>query len=341
MSEKKPPQRRWLLYILIPLVILVVLYALDLDDLFSAFRRVHWGPFGIGATAIAAGLILISVRWRFLLSNQVSFLKVFHSDGISYMIRMFTPVYAPVLRVATIAMSTPLTVSQATPPMMVERILEILMRFVALVLATILVSASNIAPEWVILWVLLLGGLFAGLVFFSNRAEDYLPRLTVWLARLPRLDEERLQGPMANLGEGLASVGTTWRLIFGLLLSLAVWGCFLVGHALVLDSLDFLILNWTEKFAISAAVLVVLPPSTPAMIFVYQGLIVAILLPFRFTNSSNLVAYGILLFSVQVVFWTLSGLWGWKRTNMPIRELIKLPGFKRDGDEEGAPEPEE
>lgn len=149
------------------------------------------------------------------------------------------------------------------------------------------------------------------------------------MARLPRLDEERLKAPMDNLGKGLTTMGTSRRMILSLLLSLLMWGLFLAGYALLLPSVD-INLAPDEAFAVAAAVLVVLPPSTPAMIGVYQGVMVAVLTPFGIADTGFLVAYGIITFAVQVIFWVMTGLWGLGRTRLNIRELVKLPGFKND-----------
>jgi len=339
MTEKKKRSRIWIAVILVPLAILLLLYILDLGDLMAAFRRIRLDTLALGGAFMVIGLVLISVRWRYLLDNQVVFRKVFHSDTISYMIRMFTPVFVPVLRVATLSMTTEITAEGATPGIMAERLLETIMRLIALVLATVLVSTTNIAPGYVLIWVALLAALFAGIVHFSNNAEDYLPRLTTWLAHLPRLNEERLQGPMDNLGRGFSTVGTSRRLLISLLMSLLMWGCFLAGHALLLDSLD-LGLNWTEAFAIAAAVLVVLPPSTPAMIGTYQAMMVAVLVPFGFTNTNNLLAYGILTYAVQMLFWVITGMWSLRQTPLKLKELTKLSSFRSDSDETKADESE-
>jgi len=319
-------KRGWISVAVILLVVILLAYVLDLGDLLDALRSILLQPLTLGGLFIMAGLVLISVRWRYLLAQRVSFMEVFHSNTISYMIRMFTPIYEVLLRVATLSMTTSLSVSQATPAAMAERLLETVMRIIALILALVLVSTTKIASGWVILWVFVLAVLFVGLVRFSNHAEEYMPRLTTWLARLPRMDEERLEGPLSSLGEGLSTVGTTRRLTLSMLLSLLMWGCFLIGHALILDSLDILGLNLGEMFAVSAAVLVVLPPSSPAMIGVYQGMMLAVLLPFQITDANTMLAFSILVFAVQVVFWVPTGLWSWKRTDLPIRDLIKRRG---------------
>ena len=330
MNKERGSPRRALITILIVILVLIVLsFLVDLDDLFDAFRDLKWVYLALGALFMVPGLLMITVRGRYLMDNRAGFLTTFHTDAISYMIRMFTPVYVPVLRAATFSMATKTPVSEITPALMAERLFEVIMRLVMSVLAGVLISTSGVAPAWVIFWVVALGGLFAGIVFVVNRVDEYLPRLTTWLARLPRLDEERLKAPMDNLGKGMTTVGTSRRMIFSLSLSLLMWGLFLAGHALLLAAAD-INLALDESVAVAAAVLVVLPPSTPAMIGVYQGVMLAVLTPFGIADTGFLVAYSIIVFAIQVIFWLVTGLWGLGRTHLQVRELIKLPGFQDD-----------
>ena len=78
---------------------------------------------------------------------------------------------------------------------------------------------------------------------------------------------------------------------------------------------------------LAAAALVVLPPSAPAMIGVYQGAMVAFLLLFRIADASTLTAYAILVFAVMLIIWLILGSWGLIRSQLNLRELIS---FTRD-----------
>ncbi|MEJ2350524.1 MAG: hypothetical protein P8Y03_12115 [Anaerolineales bacterium] len=84
------------------------------------------------------------------------------------------------------------------------------------------------------------------------------------------------------------------------------------------------------------------PPDLPgsltdlhtAMIGVYQSVMVALLAPFEIADGNRLLAYGLVVFGAQLMFWVATGLWGLSRTHLNVRELIKLPGFKGDPGEE-------
>jgi uncharacterized membrane protein YbhN (UPF0104 family) len=323
MKKNKSRRKTWFSVLLIALVIILLLTLVDVGAVLDALRLADLGLFAIGALILLAGFLLISVRGRYLLGNQSELLTTFNTDSISYMIRMVTPMFVPVLRVATLSMATPLTVSDITPGMMAERVLELVMRFVFLVLAAILIAVSDVSSAWVILWVALLFGLVALVIRFGSHSDEYLPRLSHWLGQFQRIDEERIRDPLTRLAIGLKMVGSTRRMILSLLMSLLMWGLFWVFYAVMFASLDFG-LNTEEMLALAAAIMVVLPPSTPAMIGVFQGILVALLVPFRVADTPTVTAYAILVFLVMMVLWTILGIWGLRRTRINIREIVKF-----------------
>lgn len=83
-------------------------------------------------------------------------------------------------------------------------------------------------------------------------------------------------------------------------------------------------MNIRQIVAMSATVLAILPPSTPAMIGVYQGIIVAILLPFGFFDVNTATAYALLMFGAQLVVWSILGIWGLRRTDIKISKLSQV-----------------
>ena len=337
MEKKKSRRKTWFIVLMIALVVILLAIFIDFGAVLEALGQADLGILAIGALILLAGFLLISFRGRYLWGNQPEFLTTFHTDSISYMIRMVTPLFVPVLRVATISMATPLTVSEATPGMMAERLLELVMRFVFLVIAAVMISVSEVTSGWIILWVLLLLGVFYLVIRFGSHADEYLPRLSAWLGHFERIDEERIRDPLTRLGVGLKMVGSTRRMILSLLLSLLMWGLFWVYYALMFEALDFG-LQVDEMLAISAAIMVVLPPSTPAMIGVYQGIMVALLVPFGVADTSTITAYAILVFLVMMVLWTILGVWGLRRTRLNIREIVKFDKtMPEDGSEEELP----
>ena len=323
MPEKKKTRLTWLPYLILLLAVLLAAYLVDLNDLIRVLENVRWDSFVLGAVCMVIGLILIYLRWWYLLSKSVGFSKVFYSDSISYMIRMFTPIFLPVLRVVTLTRITPLTISQATPPMMAERLFELLMRFLAIAFSIALVYTTRKITGLIIIWALLLALIIYGLERLTSHAGEYMPRIRSMLKRLPRLKQEQYSGPLQELGEGLQTLGSRTRLTVGLLFSVGMWGFFLVAQALLLDALRFN-LNTNEALAVSAVILVAVPPSSPAMVGIYQSVMIALLAPFDFAEGNRLLAYSIVVFAVQAIFWVATGMWSKSRTHLGVREMIKI-----------------
>lgn len=323
MEKKKSRKKTWFIVLLIALVVILLAVFIDFGAVLDALGQADFGILAVGALVLLGGFLLISLRGRYLWGNQPEFLTTFNTDSISYMIRMVTPLFVPVLRIATISMATPLTVSEATPGMMAERLLELVMRFVFLVIAAVLISVSQVTSGWIILWIVVLLGVFYMVIRFGSHADEYLPRLSHWLGRFERIDEERIHTPLVRLGVGLKTVGSSKRMIISLMMSLLMWSLFWVYHAIMFKALDFG-LNTEEMLAMAAAIMVVLPPSTPAMIGVYQGVMVALLVPFGVAETSTITAYAILVFLVMMVLWTILGIWGLRRTKLNIREIVKF-----------------
>ena len=324
MEEQQPRKKTWITIAVITLVIILLVVFVDIGAVMDTLRGVNLGLLILGGIILLGGMLLISARLQYLLGTEVGFPKVLNADGISYMIRMFTTIFLPVLRVATLTATTPLTAAQATPAMMAVQLTEITMRFIALILAAFLIFKSEITSGWIILWIVLITGVFGLLVRVSSHADDYLPRLISWLGRIPRVEEERIKGPITSLGRGLATTGTTRRLLVSLLISLVMWSSFLIFYAMMFEALGFGV-NLEESLALSAALLVILPPSTPAMIVVNQAMMVVFLIPFGIADTSELTAYAVLVFGVQLVIWTILGIWGLRRTNLKVRDVIRMP----------------
>jgi hypothetical protein len=193
---------------------------------------------------------------------------------------------------------------------------------IALALTLLFISNAPLS------WGLVLGGilfiltLFGLTVLLVRNVESILPKVSGIIIRLPGMNEDRLQGIMSNLKQGFVTVGSTRKLFFALLISLVMWTFSLCFYALSFSALGLRV-NTHEMFTMAAARLTILPPSIPAMIGVYQGLIVAVLLPFGYLDVSELTAYVILIFVVQLVVWLSIAIWGLRQKNIKFGEVIQ------------------
>lgn len=315
----------WLTIVAVILIGVVLLILVDWRTVLLVLKRADLVVLLLSVLVLIAGLLLISVRWRYLINNQVAFTKVFQIDSVGYMIRMFSPIYVYITRAAITSAKTPLSVSDLMPATLAERLFETIMRLVSLLVAGGLISATKVAPVSVILWLGVFTLIFILITRAANRSEEYFPRLSSWLKHIPRLSEKQVDGSLSSFQSGLETIGSGKRLLVALAISLAMWGIFLVYHALVFSALHFS-LDLKETLALSIAALAFLTPSNPPMIGVYQGMLLVVLTPFGLLDSSELVAYALLAFGLQLVFWCLSGIWSLKCLHLNIHEVLHLQG---------------
>jgi uncharacterized protein (TIRG00374 family) len=278
------------------------------------------GTLSFGVVLLLLGIVLIAFRWRFLLPEKPSFEATFHTNSISYMLKLLLPIPQAVTRLTTLSLASSISIYQSAPVMLIERFLEMIMRLVALLLAIVLILEF---PLWITglgIAAILLLAIPSFLVWFTRNASTTVPRLVERSVRIPGLNKERLIQAMVDFQENVSTMRAARGLTTAVLYSLGMWGLFLLFYASGFLSLG-LRLDSREIIAMSAIVLAVLPPSTPAMIGVYQGIIVAILLPFGFFDVNTATAYGIVVFGAQLVIWMVLGIWGLKRTGLKIRKL--------------------
>ncbi|MEJ2711190.1 MAG: lysylphosphatidylglycerol synthase transmembrane domain-containing protein [Anaerolineales bacterium] len=278
-------------------------------------------------------------KWRYLINDQIAFSKGFQIDSVGYMIRMFSPIYVYITRVAITSAKTPLNVSDVMPATIAERLFEMIMRLLTLLAAVGLISTIKIAPGSVILWLGVFMLIFVLINYIANRSQEFIPRLSSWLKHIPRLSDKQVDGSLSSFQGGLETIGSGQRLLVALAISLAMWGVFLVYHALVFSALHFR-LDLKETLALSIAILAFLTPSNPPMIGVYQGMLLIVLTPFDLLDSSELTAYALLAFGVQLVFWCLSGIWSLRRLHLNIREVVHLPSSNLIAPEQDQESPE-
>ena len=81
-------------------------------------------------------------------------------------------------------------------------------------------------------------------------------------------------------------------------------------------------LSQGEMLTLAMAVLVVAPPSAPSMPVIYQGVVIGILALLGITDVETIAAYAIAVWLVQFVYLLGLGIWGLKRTDLKLKELV-------------------
>jgi len=118
----------------------------------------------------------------------------------------------------------------------------------------------------------------------------------------------------------LDHIGSTRHLIVALLISLVMWIFFLVFQMLCWEAMR-LRLTAEDMLILSLAVLVIAPPSSPAMPGVYQGVVIAALTLIGITSVETNTAYAIITWVVMLLCLLVLGTWGLMRTDLQLKKL--------------------
>jgi hypothetical protein len=111
-------------------------------------------------------------------------------------------------------------------------------------------------------------------------------------------------------------------LLVGLLLSIVTWSFFYLYHILALAALDH-DLPAATMAGMAMLALAVAPPSAPAMIGIYHGVVIGALSVAFPADLSLIAAYALLLHAIQLVIWGVLGLWGLSRLDFRLGDLIR------------------
>lgn len=266
--------------------------------------------------------MLITIRWRFLLRNEPGFAPTFHANSVSYMLKLLLPIPQAVTRLVTLSLVSSISIYQSAP-MMIERFLETIMRLVVLTLAIVLIFDIPLWIAGLVIAAILLLAIPTFVTWFTRNASTVVPRLLARSARIPDLSKEKLREAMVDFQNNVSTMRAARVITVAVGYSLAMWGLFLLFFVFGFQALGS-DLNTRQIVAMSATVLAILPPSTPAMIGVYQGIIVAVLLPFGYFDVNTATAYALLMFGAQLVIWIVLGIWGLRQTDIKISKLSQV-----------------
>jgi uncharacterized protein (TIRG00374 family) len=323
MADRKSRRAYWITAGIITVILILFFLLLDPGEIWNELRQADWRILLLAWVFLVAGLGLLSLRWRYLLRGAPSYPQVLKSDGMSFLTTSLTPVPAPALRVVTLSRIAPVSATLATSGMVVDRLLEQIMRVTCLLLALIvyarlLVSTASMVGNLV---AIVLGLV---LVFWMIRnPAPFISSLSRLTSRLPGLSEKQAHSFISNLVQGFVLAGTPLRFFIALLLSIVMWGCFFCFQILIIYALG-LELNFRESAAIALAVLAIAPPSAPAMPGVYHGVLVAGLTLLGILDIATLTAYAIISHALQLAYWLPLGVWGVLKTDLRLTELFNM-----------------
>lgn len=313
--------KKMIVIILAVLMIALLVFVIDTRGVVNALLDADIDLLIYGLLILLGGLLLISIRWCLLMGRTIGFVSAFHSNSISYMIRMFMPIPLPAIRVTTISLATPLSIGEVTPAAIVELLFGLVERLVFLLL--FLAAMQSDSRGGIFIWAALLIALFVGILWLSHHIDDYLPNIRRGLSKFHRVNEESLEFVLVYFRNGLKSLGSTWRLTLVMLITLVIAGSFQVGYILILGALGVDI--GSDVIAALAMILFFIPPLRPSMIVLSQIVMVPILLAFQVGDTASVLAFSVLVYGIEMIAWVIAGMWALIHSNHTLHDIIYLP----------------
>lgn len=316
-------KRPTLITLVVLALVLLFAWLVDWPLLLATLGELHWPTLLLALLFLLAGALALSLRWRYLLGNRPAFRPTFYTDSIALMANVAIHLPAPATRVIAIERVSKVTLPAATSGMIVDRLLEQIMRLTTLLLTLMLAVAgpgnatTSLMQGGAVVVVTLL------VIFLLVRyAGRIVPPIARALGRLPHLDEARVRQILTDLLAGLATSASPQQLVVGLLLSLVAWGCFFVFHLQTLLALST-ILSPAETAGLAMLALAVAPPSAPAMAGIYHGVLIGALVVARPGEATAMTAYALVLHALMLVMWLALGLFALTRVNLRFGELLR------------------
>lgn len=321
MVEQTSRRQTLIIIGLIALIIVLLLTFIDFSAVFDILATADWRLIGAGAVLLILSYVFLTFRWRYLLGNRHSYQDSLSVAGSGYMFGILIQLPTTIYRVLVMERKSMAKVSESTSAIAVEVVLSLILRVLSAVLViSLLVARSREAEDFLSTSVLVVLGLLL-LMFLVVGLRDRLePAVAKLLALLPNVEDEKAQQTSASIFLAAASAGSPKRFGIAFFLSLCYWLCGLGFYSFVVSAFSI-----DEKFqvvAIAAAAMTVVPISSPMMIGVFHGLLIATLVALKLGNTTEATSYAIVVHLIQMAVLLILGSWGLRRLKLKPREII-------------------
>ena len=274
--------------------------------------------------ALLAGLVAYAARWWWLLGQRPRLLSTFNAANVGHAVNVLLPLrVGEPARIVVLGRTSPVSLGEATSSVVVERLLEQVMRLAALGGAVAFGLGLRLSPVAVAAALGLLAAAVGGALWVRRNRDRVLQSLPPRLARLPRVTEAGARQALAGLLVGLEQAATPRRLAGAVALSLVAWGCFWACTALALAALPGA-LSGAQVVTLSLGALALAPPSAPAQPGIYHASVVAPLSALGYATA-GLTAYAVVLHALLMGWMLVLGLVGLALSGAGLGEVLAGP----------------
>lgn len=306
---------------LISLIVLLVLLLVDIPAAVEAARNSDWVEWAVGAIFLLVAYVLLPLRTSFLTGRATSYKEAMYADASGFMFTIFLQLPNAPFRALALNRSTGIDAGRAASAMTLEVMAGWLVRGLAFAMAVALFAAdARDAERPLFISIMVVAVLFVLLIVLARYSQSVQSILQRGLVYLPRIDADRSQYIADKAGESLQHMASVRRFGVTLLLTILVWIASFFFYFYSFESMNIDIDS--SHLLIALAALVVAPPSSPMMIGVFHGAIIAILGTLRLLDPDDATGYAILLHFMQLIIITVIGLVGLRKMNLSIRGIL-------------------
>ncbi|MCS6860814.1 MAG: flippase-like domain-containing protein [Abditibacteriales bacterium] len=308
-------------FLLSPLFLWLALRKVKMAEVADALRSVDLVPLTLAFCAIAVGCLLMSLRWRYLVSQSqpVRWGDVFSAMMVGYFANNVLPARTgELLRAHVLGRRANLSRAFTLATIIIERLSDV----VSLLLVLTVIMVGFPLPLWarriglVVFLLLLVVLLVLVEVADGRRSSKFLLRFA-----LMQKIAERVRYPLMSFREGLQTLVGVKRLSVLLGLSLLIWSLSALTLSLTLASLGLSVPVYGLFFTTAIINLGMVIPSSPGYIGTYQWLVMSALGVFQISHSRALTC-SIVLHALWYIPLTVVGAICFWRENLHLSRAL-------------------
>lgn len=226
---KKNRWQLWLGVVVSVVALALALMGIDPRQVAENLAGARYGYLIPAAVALLAYVVARSFRWRLLLGPEVSLVRCFWVTNVGYLVSNILPLrLGDPARAVAIGLGGKVKMSAALSTVVVERVLDMLMVVLLLLVSLPFVTQAGLLQSVGVLAGLVALIVLAAMVVVALRPE-WVRRFARWiLLRVPRLNADRWLEMLDGLLDGLAALRSPRRFAETLAWSVVTW-VFVVG----------------------------------------------------------------------------------------------------------------
>jgi uncharacterized membrane protein YbhN (UPF0104 family) len=310
----------------VAILVLLLLSLVDWRTLRILLQRTDWNRLLLATPFLLASYLLLVTGWRYLLPVQPPWWRTFSVTSVSFALSCLTPLPDSALRIITTEQGTTASVTQVTAALVMERLLAIIMRllaFIALLSLWTWQRSNSTLVTFVRLGLIVAA--VAALIWIVRHPQSAVAA-SVRFRRLPYIRNLHVnlhvEETVTSLTNSLSQTFSVRRFLTTLILFLLIWLAAGTYHLLALTALPIRLAS-ESMIAIALALLIVLPPTIPTMIVLYQTIAAALLVTLLLLNTDQATAYAIIVQLPQAILWLLLGILSYRRSNLRVHTLVE------------------